>query len=884
MEETGKNIVRSARQRLEAKRQSDGFGASPSTVNEMKRQLWNNSGSLHSSTHSPSSQRSQYRQQTNVPTRDSAPAASQSFHARDSVGGSHRSARSLSPARAGSFEAKMFQSKYYDAARAARLLEKKEKSVKSKELSRSLSQPPKQPSPRQPSPRQPSPRAPPIMQIPKKETMGGGIRAEARLPITQRTTQSMSPRPKAYDIRTSSPKSMTSYETARPTASLDTTEKEHRLSPKSPVTPARGRLATMALKRGLSRGRSPSAFIENRIRAFSQERSDVPAPAPTLPHINSSGHLGQKCSVSSQEAQGTIQSGSSFERLPTRSHTPILHSNEQPTASSVRGKRSSVAAFWNAKAAKEVTSPIVMPPSSQPQISRKSWHGEKAHAPETKPKSNSSTDLMAKLSAVDRGDPAAALAQIDSILQEESRKKSYEPILINNDDDSAAGTTVSSLTNPDYRDSQRGTVRAISGNVPNQISPNAVTTSAFRQPRPSSLKNYATSIHQKEIQKLPGSRSLQKQQPPSVYRPQERKKPALVSPVKNSGPATLNNLKTTMPEQRIPIPHSPSRASSRPHPWDDEVPQSPSIPSNNLVKEDASVFIDVDLEVSKHERKQMQHHQPKCSPSVAEDLLNESFEFGEPKVFPEQTAKVKRTATRLTPLQHENAKKISENFDAAWASMPGMAFAPPTGARSPKSGKKHRRRSQSTRSSGTVDLDASFDTPTSGSRSHNSRSFSHSGGVENGDDNGERFSIEVSLYDNASHPSQNGGRRLNDKSKTKPRGFLRSFVRRQNGKKGTTTSSTNNESHGSIGVHSGSQTSAGAQSSSTPKTPQSVPSSGAPSFSPGSHHQREFHQSTRTNNRSSQPLPRESAETTENFRTARLAQKYSRVMRLYDDE
>jgi hypothetical protein len=958
VEQTGKNIVRSARQRLEARRQSDGLGvpkrqkepvaqSPPSpTVNDLKHQLWNNQAVLQS-TPPGIGQPSRHNQQTSFHGRETT-GASQSLNVRDAIGDSQESARSFSPSRARSFEGIMFQSKYYDAARAALLLDKREKEMEAKVLSRSRSQPIKQPSPRVPSKMEmgrkstiggaraadqmpPSPRTTQSMsprrksydirttspksmssyentgpaavldtsetEVPsemgRKSTIGGA-RAADQMPPSPRMTQSMSPRRKSYDIRTTSPKSTSSYDNTGPAAVLDTSEKEHRLIPKSPV-PARGRLATMALQKGLSRGRSPSDFIEKRMRAFSQERRDVPAPAPsaTLSKMNSSGHQRQERSLSSDEAPGRIQSVRKLEKSPTKKQ-PEIDASAKPDASSVRGKRSNITAFWNAKASKEATPPSPKQSTSQPEVAQKSWHGEKEHPPVDGEKASSNRDLMAKLSAVDRGDPAAALAQIDTILREESRNKSFEPILFNNDDDSAAGTTVSSLTNPDYRDSQqhRGVARAIPNkhDVPNQISPNTVTTSAFRRPRPSSLQNYASSIHHTEVQKLPESGSMNKNLTPNTNRVQERLKASPISPMQNRAPDLQNN-KAEGPitvkaakQQSSAILHSLSRLSPRrPHPWDGGVPQSPSIPNNNFITEEESVIIDVDEEVSKHERQEVQQSQR--SPTVADDVLKETFAFDKSHVFPKGPTNETGTAARLTPQQYENAKQISENFDAAWASMPEMAFAPAAGDPSTKSETKPKHRSQSTRSSRTVGLGASFGSATSGSRRpHHSRSFSRSGERDNGDVNGERFSIEVSLYDPGTNPSQAGGKDLNDRSKSKRRGFLRSFMRRQNSKKGTASSSTNSESHGSDGLHSGSHTSAGAQSAAKRKKPQSLSAPGAPSLSPSSHQQREYLQRARTNGRSSQPLPRERAESIDKFRTASMAQKYSRVMRLYDDE
>eukprot|EP00980_Cylindrotheca_fusiformis_P029740 scaffold23803_cov132-Cylindrotheca_fusiformis.AAC.4 len=938
VEEAGRNILRSARQRLDARRQSEGI-MRPSTP-----QIWNSKENSSCVTPTVSgSQRTQPQVQRSYQAQEQVAGPSPSLDSREGGGSSLRSVPSLSPSLSRSFEGKMFQSKYFDAARAARLQEKKEKASLETNPPRPLSQPrPIQPNPSrslsQPRPTQTDPSRPSSQPRPTEPNPSRSLsqprptqpsytsadmsraietRAENRIPAYSNImAQSMMPtRPPTTDFRTSSPKSATSYETRRSHESL---ENSRRSSPKSPslspttntsfIPPPSRRLATTTLQGegilrdgstimaqqelGMTRGRPRSSCVEQRMRTFSKERSDaippvapelysqeridifsherigVPLPTTTRASYATSSSSGQYMPQRSPRSDGVAESTRQERRklpeIATKAQPERYDANAATSAGSVRGKRSNIAAFWNSKGTKEPPR-VIKPNKSQPELTRKSWDGEVKAPDATEIKAKPGIDLMAKLSAVDRGDPAVALAQIDSILQEETRKKSFEPILINNnDDDSAAGTTISSLTNPDYRESQqhRGTARSSPNNL-SQTSPNAVTTSSFRGPRPSSLKNYTPSTHHMDVQELPRKSTSQKHQQPAT-RHQERPRVNDLSPILNEG---LGKLRKNAIGQRSSI--SPAR---RPHPWDGDPAESPT---DNIGRADVSVSIDGDQEVTKHERRGAKGRPSENPSSVAEGLLEESFEFGKPGVHPVTPSKDTSTATGLTPLQYENAKKISDNFDATWASMPGIAPSPVTPDASTKSERKPRRRSQSTRSS-TVDLDASFDSRTTGSRSYHSRSLSHSEGADKGEERGEHFSIEVSLYD----ASSNSAGEQKDKSKPKRRGFLKSLKSLQNGKKGTANSSAGNSESLESGVHSGSNASAGARSASTQRTPPSVYPPMTPSFSPSSQLQREYSMQSRSNGNGQ---PRDHSESTD-FRTASMAQKYSRVMRLYDDD
>ena len=108
----------------------------------------------------------------------------------------------------------------------------------------------------------------------------------------------------------------------------------------------------------------------------------------------------------------------------TSERSKVTQDTAKPRGVSVRGDRSNITAFWNGKISK-TSSPKAH--TENPQKQPKEQEDKELNPIEPKP---TSLDLMAKLQAVDRANPAQALAQIDFILREEGRKNTFEPIPI----------------------------------------------------------------------------------------------------------------------------------------------------------------------------------------------------------------------------------------------------------------------------------------------------------------------------------------------------------------------------------------------------------------------------------------------------------------------
>ncbi len=333
-----------------------------------------------------------------------------------------------------------------------------------------------------------------------------------------------------------------------------------------------------------SRVRAPhSPLIEQRIREFSQEPGGRPVentiPSKRCSSLNSRDkaamessleHLarefgkelesmdvtGEKhrstvssnitCGYNTERADNTIrritaikdapaQRSASMERRPP---TPINNSCDLPSHGednySQDGRSQQYVEIETYRREKEPSSPTVsMTDGPVPFIN---------HSPDSKDRNQGSqcrsseagsssgdrcvADLVAKLSAVNRANPAEALAQIDSILRQESRNTSIEADsqglltrqrdVVNTfgdnetakqlDDDSDDETSVSELTNPTFQSSSksfRDEVRMLSQayNDPNtkQQNPSALSTSSFRRPRPSGLQSYIPAKLQPEI-------------------------------------------------------------------------------------------------------------------------------------------------------------------------------------------------------------------------------------------------------------------------------------------------------------------------------------------------------------------------------------------------
>ncbi|CAJ1957248.1 unnamed protein product [Cylindrotheca closterium] len=715
------------------------------------------------------------------------------------------------------------------------------------------------------------------------------------LPTSQRNSHSMPPRKKSEQAKVakvpSSPQTHMSSNSPRSASSSSTTEKEHRLkgsSPNGTSILARGRLANMALEKGLANrnGRSRSPFIEKRMRSFSRDREQN--ELKLSPEQRPQQTVEQQHFV--EAGQGASDRTQPLQTYGASSSMQGAEKTTKPKVASARGERSSIAAFWNGKINRVTSSPRGSTESPQKRPTRQKEEKEKEiNSTESKP---SSLDLMAKLNAVDRQNPAQALAQIDFILREEGRMNSFEPILINpnvgNDDDSA-GTTISSLTNPDYRDWQIQQQMRANQNVPNQIAP-TTAVSSFRRPRPSHLQNYNPNSFSKE-KSNPLFTNHQKQPQPVATTTLEKQKAKQMAKLANTSreaktiiySTTVNQETTLQDSTSSPLPRPSSLPTQRSHPWDGDAPDTESIPVSVPPIEERVATIDAHTEFKRQEqtmrsRSTVPAKTPRVetnsgSSGLADNDFNINAKTGD--LTAKQSNK-KVSTPRITPQQYANSRKISDNFDTAWALMPDSGFAP---VGSPKG--RQGRGSQSSRTSRTLDLNTSFDASSNATRSYHSRSLSI---PEDGDSegvNGERFSIEVSLY----NPDPNTPNKGGSKPKSRKRGFLRSLVRRQNGKKGT-TSSTNSESQNSTGMYSGSQSSSAAQSRSAPGSMNSGRSSSVVSPPSIRNESRQRSRSTAPSKPSS-PAPSQTAQSDgsiDGFRTASMAKKYSRVMRLYDDD
>ncbi|KAL3945194.1 MAG: hypothetical protein SGBAC_000731 [Bacillariaceae sp.] len=628
-------------------------------------------------------------------------------------------------------------------------------------------------------------------------------RQASPLPLSRRNSQSIPPRKKSDYARVpSSPQTYLSSSTPRSGSPSTASEKEHRLktsSPKGVPTATRGRLANMALEKGLSsrNARSRSPFIEKRMRSFSRDREQSnakPSEEQRPQQANQSQHVMEagKAAPDRTQPRQTYGTSSSLQATETTKLKAV----------SVRGERSNVAAFWNGKKNQITPSPKASIESPKQRLKKQEEEKETEKETNSTESKQSNSDLMAKLNAVDRANPAQALAQIDFILREEGRVSSFEPILVNpnvgNDDDSA-GTTISSLTNPDYRDWQHHQQLRANQHVPNQIASTAV--SSFRRPRPSHLQNYSTNSFVKEKSSLPNHEKQSQPIPTTALdKIKARQMTKLASSSKQASPNSYSS--AINQEKASPLPRPSALPTQRSHPWDGDAPDTASIPVSIPPKEE-TIDANTHHEQSTRSRNTVPVQIPamKETNSGSSGLSDEEFNInGKKSNFTAYQSTKKVSTPRITPRQYENAKKISDSFDATWALMPESGFAPAANSKRGKQGGG----SQSSRSSRTSDLNTTFDTPTNASRSYHSRSASI---PEDGDSegiNGEKFSIEVSLY----NPDSNTPNKVGSKPKSRAKA----------------------------------QTSPAA------------------------------------------PIQTAQSESIDMFRTASMAQKYNRVMRLYDDE
>jgi hypothetical protein len=397
-----------------------------------------------------------------------------------------------------------------------------------------------------------------------------------------------------------------------------------------------------------------------------------------------------------------------------------------------------------------------------------------------------------------------------------------------------------------------------------------------------------------------------------------------------------------IPEPKIipRLPAPPDVPSRRDHPWDGQVPARVEKVNIKDTSMDEAMGIETEMTKRGPEYKApgvaqkaqeflssaIQFGRSNSTPafSVSNDFPDESFEK-EPSKFEEsfeaEPSKFEESfetepsnfflqapssnwevAPRITPEQHENTQRISDDFDAAWVSLPESSFFPEernpaanpvsttTGWPQPinRTFQKYSQR----RGRGPVDLDMSIDTENTASQ----RSQSMFPSRENNDildTSGERGAIEVALLDEdaprvqdppenrsaAAPGSANGSARNEpepkaaDSSSSKRRGFLKAFMRKEKKKAATRPKP------------SVSQTSVGAQSMpALPNRPQPVlPLMPLP---PGLD-QKEMAPPTGRNsarNAPSRAPVRTRSNSLERFRTASMAKKFSRVMRLYDHD
>ena len=295
-----------------------------------------------------------------------------------------------------------------------------------------------------------------------------------------------------------------------------------------------------------SRGRSPPRSRSYHVRTFSPE----PRSSKREPFVRSPGDGRIYGNIPTKDSAGVHLHGLSMFKDPIRrftsikdSHTPqsphvgrrprsppakvlTKHENQEsnrPDVDSSRLEHSAVASFWQERTrlspnykvhkADTITGIPSRSPDTKPSVGSPEGGYRSSEAGSSFPDQQHVAELVAKLSAVDRADPTKALAQIDSILRQESRSNSADgkgssaekremsstdPIEENNhdsqsDDDSNCDddSTVSSITNPTYQVVSNDGYSSPDSKSGKPANPFTVSTSAFRPPRPSSLKNYS---------------------------------------------------------------------------------------------------------------------------------------------------------------------------------------------------------------------------------------------------------------------------------------------------------------------------------------------------------------------------------------------------------
>lgn len=489
------------------------------------------------------------------------------------------------------------------------------------------------------------------------------------------------------------------------------------------------------------------------------------------------------------------------------------------------------------------------------------------------------------------------------------------------------------------------------------------STSTFRRPRPSALQNYASATQQ-ELSALPTkqralSKAKERRQhlkefpPPStidvkdtgvassIIEPIPKKLDKFLSKSeelaakirvwddmshgKKSKSSEFGNDEPHRGQQShvteqafIPkLPAPPKVPSRRSHPWDDEIPAiHEKVNTMHISKEDEIGFEAVMMRRRKEAFEEpylfdaaqeclktaIKFGRSNSTPAVSNDGFNDSFEAGPSPFFSETNLRGWETTPRMTPQQQERTQKISDEFDAAWTSIPSSSFFPDeeTGFRkrppAPKTGpvdldvsydnslvydtEVTMQNRPKAPKSGPVDLDLSFDTSydTEATPQKNQDS-PHWAGGDLLNTSGERAEIEVSLISQEPQEDRSKGRSAagsaseTSRSTPKRKGFLRAFIRRSEKKSNKT---------GAPLSQSVSQTSVGAQS--LPLLTQQQPARPTPPSFPGLDQQEAPPPRGRRNSRSNTRPPRTRSESMERFRTASMAQKFSRVMRLYEHE
>ena len=298
-----------------------------------------------------------------------------------------------------------------------------------------------------------------------------------------------------------------------------------------------------------SRERSPPRSRSYHVRTFSPE----PRSGATQPLVRSPGDGRILGNTATKDSAGVHSHGPSMFKDPIRRFTPIkdchtpqspqvgrrprsppakvltpheTQKSNRPEVDSSRLEHSAVASFWQERTRvspdyklhkQDTTVPFSSrSPDSKPSVGSPEGGYRSSEAGSSFPDQQHVAELVAKLSAVDRADPSKALAQIDSILRQESRSNSAEgnsgkgssagqremssskPFEDNNhdtesEDDSNCDddTTVSSITNPTYQVVSNDGFATPDSKSGKPANPFTVSTSAFRPPRPSSLKNYS---------------------------------------------------------------------------------------------------------------------------------------------------------------------------------------------------------------------------------------------------------------------------------------------------------------------------------------------------------------------------------------------------------